>query len=464
MTDDRDRAADTPQVPPTLWDPLAAWPAGRWWLWAGLAVLTICLQGPEFLQSLRPAPREGVDFFQEWSAARSFFQGGPLYGNLPDLAEQYLGVQVDRTRSHLQVNAHPPAAILLLMPLALLDYPDACLVWNLLSLAAFGASLWLVMRGLRIPYTSGAWFPLVTLLLLCNPLRQQTNQGQLSGLLSLLVTGIWISARTGRPVWSGVWLGTATALKLFPGFLFIYFALRRQWWTVAAGLISFAALNGVTATILGAGAYATYVEDVLPSVAAYRATWPNASLAGFVCKLFDDPAPDLFCWHWRVVPLWSSPTVARIGCLLSAVVVTLITARAVLSARTRGESDRAFGVAVTAMLLVSPVAWDHYFLMLVLPLALVWLWLPPQNSRRSLFLFTVAGLWLNALTVGQAFVPDGDPPREVFPIHVATVLSFQFYALVSLFALGLAATKASHLSGQAEPRAEPVCEQTPRPE
>lgn len=463
MTDDRDLTADAPPLPISLWDPLAAWPAGRWWLWAGLAVVAICSQGPEFIQSLRPAPQDGVDFFQEWSSARSFFQGGSVYGDLPDLAEQFLGVRADRTRSHVPVNAHPPAAILLLMPLALLDYPDGCLVWNLLSLAAFGASIGLVMHGLRIPFSRWAWFPLVTLLLLCNPLRQQTNQGQLSGLLSLLVTGIWISARSGRPVWSGVLLGTATALKLFPGFLLIYFVLRRQWWTVAVGVISFAALNGVTATILGPDAFVTYVEDVLPSVAAYRATWPNASLTGFVCKLFDDPAPELFCWHWRVVPLWSSPMVARIGCLLAAAVVTLITARTILAARTQLQSDRAFGVTTTAMLLVSPVTWDHYFLMLVLPLALVWLWLPPQSSFRPLFLLVVAGLWLNALTVGQAFVPDGDPPREVFPIHVVTLMSVQCYALVSLFALGLAATKASR-SVPNEPRAEPVCERTPRPE
>ena len=153
--------------------------------------------------------------------------------------------------------------------------------------------------------------------------------------------------------------------------------------------------------------------------------------------------------------------VARIGCLLSAAVVTLITARAILSARKQLQSDRAFGVTTTAMLLVSPVTWDHYFLMLVLPLALVWMWLPPQSSCRPLFLFTVAGLWLSALTVGQAFVPDGDPPRDMFPMHVVTLLSFQCYALVSLFALGLAATKASH-SGQTELRAEPVCEQAPR--
>ena len=445
---DHDRPATTPTVSSTLWDPLGAWPAGRWWFWGGLAVITLCFQGPDFLQSLRPARDEGVDFFQEWSSARNFFQGGPVYGNLPDLVEKFLGVQADRTQSHLQVNAHPPVAILLLMPLALLDYPDACLVWNLLSLAAFGASLWLVMHGLGIPFSKWACLPLVTLLLLCNPLRQQTNQGQLSGLLSLLVTGIWISARAGRPVWAGVLLGTATAVKFFPGFLFIYFALRRQWWTLAAGMISFAALNGATAIILGSAAYATYFGEVLPSIAAYRATWANASLVGLVCKLFDDPAPELFCWHWRVVPLWTSSMTARIGSVLFAVVVTLLTARVIRSVRTPLESDRAFGVTVTAMLLVSPITWDHYLLTLVLPLALVWCWLPRHDSCKPLFLLTVAGLWLSALTVGQAFVPDGDPPRDVYPVQVVTLFSIQCYALLALFALGIAATKPAN-SGQA---------------
>ena len=58
-------------------------------------------------------------------------------------------------------------------------------------------------------------------------------------------------------------------------------------------------------------------------------------------------------------------------------------------ARTRDQRDLAFGLAVTAMLLVSPITWDYSLPLLLVPLAVLTRaamtsrWLPVLAASRS---------------------------------------------------------------------------------
>src|SRR4051794_29898700 len=118
-----------------IWDPLAAIPSARRWLWGLLAVIACLTQGPAFLDSLRPAPEEGVDFFQEWASANNLRHGLPIYTDLERAADLYLGYKRQPTEEMLFMrNAHPPTSVLLALPFASLDYPNATLIWNLISL------------------------------------------------------------------------------------------------------------------------------------------------------------------------------------------------------------------------------------------------------------------------------------------------------------------------------------------
>src|SRR6266568_5970984 len=209
------------------WDPLNAWPAGRHWVWMTLAILVAISFGPVFVTSLRPAPDVVVDFFRNWAAARSVRDGLPIYMSQDVVVQRYLGRPRDANDvTQAEVYTHPPATVLLALPLAGLDYPNATLVWNLISLLALLASLELVRRGLGIALSIAAVFPALSLMLLCTPLFEQLQQGQLNLILLLLIVGSWSAERSGRPRLAGACLGTATALKLFPGFLILYFVWK----------------------------------------------------------------------------------------------------------------------------------------------------------------------------------------------------------------------------------------------
>src|SRR5262249_41704014 len=106
----------------------------------------------------------------------------------------------------------------------------------------------------------------------------------------LLLTGVWAAERSGRDALAGTLLGLAVAIKLFPCFLFLHLVLARRWKVIWSGLVSLLAVVGLTAAVLGPSSYTDYFREVLPRVAAFRANWDNASLAGFWIKLFDPPA------------------------------------------------------------------------------------------------------------------------------------------------------------------------------
>jgi hypothetical protein len=424
-----------------LWDPLNAWPQARCWLWAALAVWVCSFEGPRFVRSLRPPVEKGVDFFQDWASARNYLSGSPIYLDLKQAVERYLGFKISEkgepgVRVSLEVNAHPPTSVLLVLPLSIFSYPDAVLVWNLMSIAALIASLWIVQRQLAIPFSAWASFPIVALLLVCWPFRQQVNEGQLSLFLLLLLTSIWASNRSERPGWAGVLLGLATAIKLFPGFLFCYFILQRQWKAVRMGIISFAVLTGLTVSVLGLKTYQSYYKDVIPRLENFRSCWGNASLQGLWIKLFD-PGIDRFGFmsEHTVESAWRSPALARLGIWLSSGVLVAVLARIVGRANSRQERDQAFGLTVIAMLLVSPITWEHSLLLLLIPFAELWVRLPPSNPARVLVLFILTAVWMEPYRLYDAIIPKGNLHGVAHPLFTLSVLSIQCYALFGLFAL-----------------------------
>jgi alpha-1,2-mannosyltransferase len=330
------------------------------------------------------------------------------------------------------MNAHPPTSVLLMLPVASLNYHRALLTWNFASLLMLGASLGITVRGLMVPFSAWSILPTAALILLCQPLRMQFFQGQWNLVLLLLITAAWIADRSGRPWWAGALIGLATAIKLFPAFLFLYFALRRRWSALLAGALTLAALTGLTAAVLGPQCYRTYIHDVLPQLERFRGSWFNTSLVGFWTRLFN-PAT---VGGGRVEPIWRSPIAAQAGILLSWLAVVAVLTRVVRRSRSRVELDHAFWLSVTAMLLVSPIAWDHAFLLLPASAITTYLRLPPAKSATYLFFLVMAILWMWPVTLPSTIIPGGHSHGLATPVHSLTILSFQTYALLALFSLG----------------------------
>jgi Glycosyltransferase family 87 len=415
-------------------------------LWALLAVLAGLWRGPLLAATLRPERYEDrllvPDFFQEWASARNRLTGLPVYTSQEVTFARYLGKErKPEDGNFIRINAHPPTAVLLALPLAGLDFADAFTAWNLLSLAALGVGLGLIVRQLTIPFAVWSVLPLVALLLVCNPLYHQLLHGQLNLVLLLLVTGTWAADRSGYPRLAGVLLGLATAVKLFPGFLLLFFIVRRRWQTVWAAAGAFVAVTALTAVVLGPDAYRGYLREGLPEAARFSASWRNISLPGLWLKLFRVPE------NWPPVviePVIESALLARLGALLSAAAVVGLLVGVLRRAATPAAADRAFALTVVGMLLISPITWDHYLLLLLLPLAVFGRDLPRSDGVRFAFGAIVAVLCVDpAVFLEHCMILTDAGPHPTTPgwlagpVQTLTALSVHTYALVGLFVLGL---------------------------
>jgi hypothetical protein len=432
---------------PDLWDPASAWPAGRKWIWAVLAGFVVIAQGPTSLKDLRVTWEEGNDFFQDWASARNVQEGRPAYLPLAESVARHVPT-VAGSRSptaHLPWNAHPPTSILVTLPLAGLDYPQAGTAWNVLCLAALAASLGLIARELNFPVPAWSILPIAALGLLCSPIRTQISQGQWNAPLLLLLTLAWVALRRGRDSWAGFCVGTAITLKLFPVFFLLDFAIQRRWRALFGGCLW--AFAGILATIavLGLDAFRDYDNRVLPTLHAFRSGWANVSIPAFWAKNFASGASH---YGLYIEPVIRAPFMASVGTVLSYGFV--LAATFFFVNRSIGENalrcqDLCTCLTIVTMLLLAPICWDHYLLLLALPLAMIWSRLGGGSFQRLAFLLLVAAVWLGPSVLWRAGGVDlqsGWPdfhevPAGTYVIHrpffVPVFLSLHTYALVACY-------------------------------
>jgi hypothetical protein len=407
--------------------------------WIGLAAAAVLLQGFQVLMAVYPPPI-ALDFFQEWSSAHEVLAGRPAYPDLEEAVPRLLGVPFATHSQPVRVNAHPPPAILLGLPLASFSYPVATEVWRGFSFGLILACTVVIRRELGPLPSSVPTPPLpvtAVLLLTSGPVVTTIFYGQLNAVLLVLIVSAWWAERHGHQQLGGGLLGLAGAIKLTPMLLLGYFAVRGRWRAVLAGLLAFLAVNALTLVTLGSDVFRDYAA-VVPRVAhSWRSHPGNAAFPGLWAKLFDPASVR------PLTPLLQSPGVDKVGTLASVVAVATLAGIGIRRARSRSEQDRAFGLAVTALLLAGPLTWENTLLLLLLPLTLLARdWPAWGRLRRSLFLIAVAAVWLMPYTIESAvtiFLGAGwatNAQAPVGPWVTLTILSYQCYALLILFALG----------------------------
>ena len=403
-----------------------------------LAVLTLCWQGPAFRLAFEPdffPPGFGFflpDFYQEWGSARNRFEGLRVYTPHEITVERYFGLQVDtRDPYFIKENAHPPPSVLLGLPFAFLDFQDALVLWNLLSLALFAASFWLIIRTLRLSVAYWQFLVGLCLLLFCYPLIQQLIQGQMNLLLLFLATLSWRADRNGNVLGAGAWAGAATAFKIFPAFLFVYFVFLGKWRALFSGGLTFLALALTAGIVLGFDCYHDYFFEIFPRTAEWRTSWHNFSLPALSFKLFE---AGRFFPPITVSPFLADSRLAWAGAFLSLAVLTGVVGSLVYRFGSRGDTDRAFSLTTIAMLLASPITWEHYLLILALPLAIVWGRL--ASGGREILILLLAVLWVSPWKVAEhALILLHGSPESAGPWETVTALSIPCYAQLGILAL-----------------------------
>jgi len=125
----------------------------------------------------------------------------------------------------------PPGTLALISPYALVARSSE---WLAKALFAFTGVLCLVWALARAP--AGRWaVTALALAAVAKPLQTDFETLNLNVMLLALVIATWRDLEQGRETRAGVWLGLATALKVFPALLIAYAVYRRHWRAAAWG-------------------------------------------------------------------------------------------------------------------------------------------------------------------------------------------------------------------------------------
>lgn len=276
----------------------------------------------------------GYDFRAYWLAVRHLLDGGSLY----DPNVDYFGPS--------GAFFYPPTFAVLVVPFALLDLALATWIWTgvLVATVALAAAILPVARRTRWLFLllAGISWPLVYAIKL----------GQVGPILLLVFALGW--RWMDRPWRLGTAIAVGTAIKLQPGLLFVWALVTRRRRAFVAGLVVMGAAALVATLLSGPSSWVDLVT-LLTHVSRPVDTPHNMTPSRIALEagLSEGAAWAVQLANWALV------------------------AAVVLLALVRCTPAASYMAVVVATQLVSPILWDHYALVLLLPIA----WLLDRGRR-----------------------------------------------------------------------------------
>ena len=332
---------------------------GRFWLWAGLALLGIAIHAalwwlsePEILFS---------DFYKAYfAAAEELWQKGPR-------------ATWETSESAVLGFVNIPILAWLFVPLAPLGEVDAA--WVFLALGAMATIASFVLL-LRLGSFSASGAAILALSFLANgPLVNSLREGNTTHLILLLLVVALVLWRAGAEYSAGLVLGLCAMFKLPLLLLAVHFLLRRRWRIVAGGATMVGAIALSSLLVFGLdinlGWYRCCIEPFLGHV---MPAFNVQSIDGFLLRLETGEAL-LRDWSPLETPTWH-----KVGRSLLLAATFAFAFWIIYWPRRPADSGPAerpsrqdyldFSLILTLAIVTSPVSWTHYYALLLLPWAL----------------------------------------------------------------------------------------------
>ena len=259
------------------------------------------------------------------------------------------------------ININPPPLAVAWVPFAYLSAEDSLRLWIALNVLCLGLSLWLIAVELGWSRRLWAIVAVTTLLTLAAPTREQIALGQMYACILLLYVIGWRAYVHRSDALAGIAVGLAIALKT-QGWPIGLLMLAQRRWSAAWWVIATAAVAGLaTLPWVGLDAWRAFLFEAIPST-----TTPWATLTayqdtlGFWQHLFRYDA------QRNPNPLFDAPALAA--------VLTLSTTIGACVALIVGKRTASVGFAAAVVLteVLSPVAEQYHYVVMLLPLGVLW--------------------------------------------------------------------------------------------
>ena len=242
-----------------------------------------------------------------------------------------------------------PFFLLCFEPLTRLSPKAAYWVWFGINCASLALAMLLLLQGV-----GRAWLLLAPLMLLYQPLAEHFAYArtEILILLMLVLMPRWLEA--GHEAQAGLILALAGALRGFPLVMAGYLLLRGGWRALRYTVGGLAILGIVTLAMVGLPRCLSFIAGaIFSSQYQFAAMFLDLALSAFVSRLF---------WYPMGPHLGYSLEILRGVAVVSAdLAVLAMTVHATLKSSDR---SRTFSLWVITSILLSPIAWVHYMVLL----------------------------------------------------------------------------------------------------
>ena len=326
----------------------------------------------------------GFDFLAYHQAAQRLLAGQALY----DMSYTESG--------GFGLFYYPPTFAPFLLPFGTVSATTATWAWVAVSIVGF------LVGALVMPVSMTVRWTTILLAGWSFPFVYAVKLGQVGPILFCLFALGW--RWLDRPAVLGVVGALGAAIKVQPGLVLLWALLTGRFRAVAAGAIVLVALAAVTTAIAGFGSWTDFLR-LIRTVSDPIRTEHNFT-----------PGAIAFA-------AGASAEVATVIQLFSTIAVGVL-----FLASIRWTTDEAsYMVAVIASQLVSPILWDHYVLMLLLPVA---------------YLLASGRWWAVVIPVVTAWPLVGITPPAAYPVVF-------WSTLIAVFLVGHAAQDPRQSLGEA---------------
>jgi hypothetical protein len=381
----------------------------KYWVYWTAGILLCSVGLVLIIQNFDRPPILGGDFLQDYRASQLLLQGASIYSE---------------TRTE---NNHPPLTAIIFLPLALFPFEQSYMAWKLISIILYFAVIVMIQRGLKIKLDP-AWYVLLVGYLLCwYPFHVHLELGQFSLLLTTLIFGGWLLLRRNHQLPAGVLFGIAALIKMFPLFLLVYLVFRKKW-TALVGMISSIAIGtlGMIA-VVGKDDFFYFLFSRANENAQNYNTYPvNHSVYGFFSRLF-------LGGPW-FSPITYEPGFTWLFTISTYLLIVFLLIRYLLKIpATQIGDDTTLSLTIIAMLLVSPITWQHIFPILLLPSGLLFSAIKQDNlsiyrifGLISLILFSIPDVPLVTFLI-EFFAP------RLIPWFISPILLIPILGMMILW-------------------------------
>ena len=359
-----------------------------------------------------------LDFTNYYDSALAMRRGlDPYTINLTSIGDR-LGLQT----GPLIHASETPTFLLCLEPLTRLTPDTAFWLWTGLNLAMLAVAMYLLLAKRRGIASDTAWL-LAALILAFHPVAWNFFWGQSAVMVLFLLVLAMRAMESDRDAAAGLLIAIAGLLRAYPFLLLGYFLIRRQWRSLRFAIGGATVGVITTAMVVGPGRFLSFVGALL--VANHdRVIFPFVlSLAPFVTRMM-----------WSLG--FTSEAVLLSAVTVSSAIVFAATVRATIVTARRPDADfRVFSLWIVSSVILSPVAWHHYLVLLVFPFVQIVAAAGLGRSSRRAIWMAAASYVLGSVSqvLDYRLLTQPTAFQLLHPSLSAPMLETDFYTLLMAF-------------------------------